>query len=271
MTRAQSWAYDTLVLKLKTSIEIAFRQIRATVLANMKSRYRGSVAGFLWVVINPLFIYGAQSFVFHYILKIQTPNYFVFLLSGLLPWFFITQSLEMCTNIFVVSGRLLKSIPIHPLVCLLAQVFDNFINLVLLVALLFIPAVLFHAFPPWKFLLLPIPLLICLTAVIGMAWWLATIQIFFRDVRFVLSWVLNISFFLTPIFYGEQYVDESYRWIFRINIFRYLIMPFRDLISDPIDPKFFQDSALAFALSLALFGLAAMYWRGRKNVAYFYL
>jgi ABC-type polysaccharide/polyol phosphate export permease len=234
----------------------------------MTSRYRGSFAGFVWVILNPILLYGVQGFVFQFILKIKVPNYFVFLLSGLLPWLFIVQSLDMCTNLFVASGRLLKSYPIHPLVCILAQVLDNFFNLTLLIAILFFPAIMLTGFSSWKFPLLIFPLLSCLIAVVGLAWLLATIQIFYRDVKFVLAFVLNISFFLTPIFYSEDLIDPKFHWIVDVNIFRHLILPFRALITDPIDPGFFKFTARAFVLACGLCALAAFYWKQNRNAAY---
>lgn len=254
-----------------SAMRTAFRQVRATVLANMKARYRGSAAGFVWVVLNPLIIYGVQSFVFNSVLGLQIPNYFVFLISGLLPWLFIAQTLDMCTNVFVNSGRLLKSYPIHPLVCLLAQVLDNFFNLNMLIMLLIIPGMLFTDFKVWKFILLPIPLVACVFGVIGMAWFLATVQIFFRDLKFILGFVLNVSFFITPIFYPESFIEPRFQWILKFNPFRYFLLPFRDLIEDPVPMAFWQDSMISILLAGTFVLAAAAYWRTKRNVALFYL
>src|SRR5271154_4561101 len=100
---------------------IFVRQSRALAAANLKSRYRRTVAGFLWVVLNPLIMFGVQSMIFRHVLKIQISNYFLFLLSGLLPWIFITQSMDMCTSLFQANGGVLKSFHLNPLVLLTAQ------------------------------------------------------------------------------------------------------------------------------------------------------
>jgi len=252
------------------TIRTSVRQVWFTVLANMKSRYRGSWAGVLWVVVNPLIIYGAQSFAFHYVLRLQVPNYFVFLLSGLLPWLFIVQSLEMCAGLLVNSGPLLKSYPIHPLVCLLAQVMDNFFNLVLLLFIL-LPAVLLSGVPFLNIVLFSIPLLACLMAVIGLSWILATMQVFWRDTRFILSFVLNVSFFLTPVFYPQNFVEPKYQWIIRLNVFHYLLLPFRDLAGASVDPHFVLHCLMAWTLGLVFCGAAALYWKEKRNVAFFYI
>src|ERR1035437_5970491 len=88
---------------------VLIRQVRALTVANLKSRYRKTFVGFLWVILNPLILYGVQSLVFMKFLKLQVPNYTLFLLSGLLPWVFIVQSVEMCTSLIVINGKLFKS------------------------------------------------------------------------------------------------------------------------------------------------------------------
>jgi ABC-type polysaccharide/polyol phosphate export permease len=255
----------------RQKIAVFSRQVAMTLLANMKARYRGSLAGMLWVILNPLVIYGTQSFVFHYILKLQVPDYFVFLLTGLLPWLFMVQSIEMCTSIFVSNGRLLKAYPIHPLVCLLAQVLDNFLNLVLLICLIMIPTLLWTDLSSLKLLLLIIPLVASLLAVVGISWFLATLQIFYRDVRFIMSFVLNISFFLTPIFYPESFVEPRFQWVIAINPLYYLISPFRLLLVDPLGGAFFRSSAIALGVGAAFCLFSAAYWSRRRRIAYFYL
>ena len=76
-------------------IQIFSRQLISLTLANMKARYRKTFAGFLWVILNPIILYSVQSVVFRKILKIELPDYSLFLLGGLLPWIFITSTLEM--------------------------------------------------------------------------------------------------------------------------------------------------------------------------------
>src|SRR6185437_11424777 len=95
---------------------ILWRQSSAMLFANLKARYRKTIAGFIWVILNPLILYGTESFVFHGILRMDVSQYNVFLLSGLLPWTFITSCFQSCVNSYVSSGRLLKSFPVNPAV-----------------------------------------------------------------------------------------------------------------------------------------------------------
>ena len=115
------------------------RQIIALTKSNMMSRYRKTIAGFLWVVLNPILMYAVQSFVFRKLLKIDVPNYSLFLLCGLLPWIFVTMTIDMVTPILDFSSDLLKSFKMNPAVLVLSQVLDNFFNFVFAFLLVLIP------------------------------------------------------------------------------------------------------------------------------------
>ncbi len=249
--------------------KLLLRQISTAVQCNMKARYRGSYAGFLWVIMNPLLLYSAQVLVFMYILKIQVPNYLIYFLSGLLPWLFIVQSIEMSVNQIVGWGRLYKSFPIHPFVSIAAQVLDNFINMVALALILAPIALYFGLTTLSRLIFLPLPLMNCLVAALGLAWLCATLQIFFRDVRFVVSFVFNIGFYLTPIIYPEEMVPAQWRWLFLLNPFRHLITPFRELLLPDRSGSFTIDNSIAAAVGLCFLGLAFLYWSKVRTVAYF--
>jgi ABC-type polysaccharide/polyol phosphate export permease len=245
-----------------------FPQVRALTVANLKARYRKTIAGFLWVVINPLMMFGVQSLVFKTFLRLQVNNYSLFLLSGLLPWIFVTSSLEMCTGSILGSGYLLKAFQLPPLVYLFAQLFDNVINFMAAFLLILAPFLVTHGVSV-AILLLPVALLLLLGGVIGMTWLLATMQVFFRDTRFVLTFVLSITFFLTPIFYPETYIPEKYRWVAHFNPIYQLIRPFRYVIYQADKGEMlsaFLHSALVASLALMV---ASFVWRRKKNEIFF--
>src|SRR5258708_5886389 len=136
-------------------IGVIWRQIIILTAANLKSRYRKTIAGFLWVIINPLLMFWVQSQIFIKVMKISLTNYPLFLLSGLLPWLFMTQSLEMSATIFNQMGSALKAFPVHPFVFLAAQLIDNFINFIAAFLVLLIPIVLFSSLSAVGLLFLP--------------------------------------------------------------------------------------------------------------------
>jgi lipopolysaccharide transport system permease protein len=246
------------------------RQVLALTKANLKSRYRKTFAGFIWVVMSPLISFGVQSLIFSHILQIEISRYFVFLMTGLLPWIFILQSLDMTVGIFVTSGRLLKSYAVHPFVYLLAQVLDNVLNFVIGFIILIVVCMvkLDH---PMQVLLFPIPVGLLLIATFAMAWLLATLNVFFRDIRYILSFGMSVLYFLTPIFYPTDLLPKELQWIHVINPMSYLIQPFRFLIYDFDGLLFLKSCAQSLVVGIVFFVLANFVWRKKRNELYFHI
>jgi ABC-type polysaccharide/polyol phosphate export permease len=239
--------------------------------ANLKARYRKTLAGFLWVVLSPLISYSVQCYVFRTVLRMQVQKYPVFLLSGLLPWIFISQSIDMCTSIFVQSGGILKSYPVNPLVYLVAQLLDNAFNF--FAAFFLILAFVLAASPfDWSRLaLLPIAMLPLFLATFGMTWLFATFHVFFRDTKFILSLVISTAFFITPVFYPVEYVPAQYRWIVDWNPLNYLIVPFRAAVLESPGSSFPLAILQAGLVAAGFTALAAFYWHRKRNLVYLYI
>jgi len=250
---------------------IFWRQTKALTLAGLKSRYRKTVAGFLWVVLNPMVTLGVQALVFSQFLKIDVDNYILFLIAGLVPWIFISQTLEMSTSIFVNSSQLMKSFSASPLVYLSAQVFDNIINFVAGFALALLLVWILTTGLTWKVVLLPLPIIVLSFGVFALAWLLATLQVFFRDTRFLITFALQLGFFLTPIFYPKAFVPEGLRWLVDINPLYHLIAPFQALIHGGNGAQFAYSLAAAAGTSALLWLLASLVWWRRRNMVFFYV
>jgi ABC-type polysaccharide/polyol phosphate export permease len=177
----------------------------------------------------------------------------------------------MCTPILQQSGPLLKSLPTHPLVYLSAQLFDNCINFLAAFTIIFIPVSIFEPVNPLGLLLLPLPILVLITALTGMAWLLSTIQVFLRDTRYIVTFTFSISYFLTPIFYPIDLIPQQWQWLIKLNPFYILITPFRNCIYN------FDLSAFCFSLVKAavvaalLFAASLWLWRNKRNALYFYI
>jgi lipopolysaccharide transport system permease protein len=248
-----------------------FRQSRALTLANLKCRYRKTWAGFLWVVLSPTITFSAQAIVFGQFLRLQMDHYLLFLVSGLIPWLFVAQTLEMSASVFVNSGPLMKSFRTSPMIYLTAQVFDNLINFVCSFALALIPIWIFSGgFHLYSFLL-PLPLVTLAVGVYHIAWLLAVAQVFFRDTRFLVSFALQVFFFLTPIFYPPQNIPPSMQWLIILNPIYYLISPFQILIYNFDATTFSLALIKAVGACAVLASAARVIWERSRNRVYFYV
>ncbi|MDD4973886.1 MAG: ABC transporter permease [Bacteriovorax sp.] len=246
------------------------RIIYVLTLANLKSRYRNTFYGFLWVVINPILIFAVQAYAFKIIFKIQYLNYTTFLLSGLLPWLFIVQSVEMCTSLFVTNAHFIRNLPVSPLVLLYTQVLDNFVNFL---CSFFILIIIFFFKYPEKFnvlFLLPLPIISLALAIGSMCLVFASVNVVLRDLKFVISFFFSLLFYLTPIFYPPHFIPAEYRFMVDINPIYYIIRPFQLLTMQGAGREFFYSVAVSYGTSLMLITGAYFTWKKMKEYLIFY-
>lgn len=244
-------------------------QIHDLTIASVKARYRRTFAGFLWVLLNPLLQFGVQSLVFKQFLRLNIPNYYLFLLGGLLPWIFITGTISMGTPVFVSQSHLLRSFKISPIVILSSQILDNFINFMASVILILTPIYLFSDRPLLNILAIPLAIIPLLLTTSSLTVTLATLNVFYRDINFVIGFILSILFFLTPVFYPREYVPEHLRWIIDYNFLVYVIEPFRTLFLTPSWDEFMLSVVKGMGVSLVAMLVTWYTWK-RRQVAFYY-
>ena len=235
----------------------------------MKSRYRKTFVGLFWVLTGPILIFSIQAFAFKTILNLQIEDYYLFLLSGLIPWIFITQSLTMSVNTFVTKSHLLKSFQLNPLIFIFASIFDNFINFMLAFAVLLIPVlsvsnVNFSGFP-----FLPLGMFILSTGCVLICIFFAIAQVFYRDIQYIIGFVFALMFFITPIYFTKELMPKEYTWLIFFNPLYIIIEPFRMCfykfnLSD-FSASFFKSFIFLFVLYIFVFA----YWSRKKHAIYF--
>lgn len=237
----------------------------------MKARYRKTYAGFIWVIINPLLMYGAQGLVFKYFLKINIENYLLFLLGGLLPWSFIVSCLTSGTSLFQSQARVLKSFEMNPFVLLYSLVLDNAINFVAAFFLIFVPLMGFGEMKTPGIIFLPLSLIILIMGTTAMTAIGAVLQVFYRDTRFVVPFLTSILFFLTPIFYPREFVPESFQWAVDFNPIYMLIQVFRGSLYEFNLHNYMTLMGISSLLTIVLLGLAYIFWKRKRNEFYLFL
>ena len=186
--------------------------LRNLVAKDLKLKYRGSVFGFLWSLVNPLVMVSVYALAFTYILNIRTEGFVFLLLLGQLAWTFFANSASMSTGSIVDSGGLVKSVFFPRAVLPIATVLFNFAQY-LLTLLVFIPVMLiaYQVPPSLPMLLYPVFLSLQLLCTIGVALVLSTATASYRDVRHILEIALSVLFWTTPIVYQFSRVPEVVR------------------------------------------------------------
>lgn len=192
----------------------------------LKARYRGSVLGYLWSLVNPILLLGVYTFVFSFVFQPRDESatpYALFLVTGLFPWiWFQTSLVEAAASLLANSGLIRKATfpaEILPIVPVLA----NLVHLALALPVIAVAFLLFHlrgyAVGGATGLLLPAITLVQLPMVAGLALGLAALNAHFKDVKDILNNVLTLLFFLTPILYRLPTLDDYplVRWVVRLN------------------------------------------------------
>ena len=201
------------------------------VLMDLKLKYRDSSLGFLWSLANPLLLILVYGFVFGHILRSGPPNFGFFIMVGILPWTFFSQSVLMATTSILSNGSLIRKVALPMEVFPLATVLFNLAQYLLALVIFFPMALLFfEVSPAWSWLMF-IPILVmhvCFT--LGLSFVLATAAIFYRDVRHFTEICLTLLFWLTPVIYSVEAVPESLRSVIYMNPLSYFILAYQDVL-----------------------------------------
>src|SRR6185437_6780620 len=148
---------------------------------------------------------------------VAIPHYPIFLLSALLPWTFLAQSMAYAVDSIVGNGELIKKVAVPKLVFPIAAVIANMINLLLsIIPLALIVVGMGHKFF-WTWIFLPVPLIALSLFTLGATFLFATANVYYRDVSHIVQILLQDWFYITPILYALEIFPEKYRWMFKLN------------------------------------------------------
>ncbi|MBX2875829.1 MAG: ABC transporter permease [Saprospiraceae bacterium] len=241
---------------------------------DITSKYKQTIFGFLWAVVQPLSMMLLFTLFFSGTLKISTDNIPapIFYFSGLLIWNFFSAAITNASNSMVTNGHIIKKIYfprlILPLSYVLIALFDFVIALgifflLLIFYVLWIPDFSFQV----QFLLFyPVAILIVILSSFGIGSILAALNVRFRDVRLTIGFLIQLLFFLTPVIYPVSvFKDEGLRWLLALNPASSAVKLMRAPFVEEAFPTSFVlvggiTSVLLFAFGIYLFRKAEYYF-----------
>ncbi|OPX85117.1 MAG: Teichoic acid translocation permease protein TagG [Pelotomaculum sp. PtaB.Bin104] len=203
--------------------------LKNMVAKELRARYKGSMLGFLWTFLNPLFLLIVYSIAFSYVMRVQVDNFPMFLFVALLPWNFLINSVIQGASSIVQNGALVKKIYFPREVLPLSVVIANLINY-LLSLLILIPALLiFKINLTLAIFAFPVVLLAETLFVISLTLLVAIANVYFRDLEHIVGVLMTAWFFLSPIFYPIEFVPQEVRSFFYINPITPIMEAYRDV------------------------------------------
>lgn len=229
---------------------------------DIKVRYKQTVLGVAWAIIQPFFTMVIFSLFFGRLAKIPSEGipYPIFSYAALVPWTFFANGLNQASNSLVGSANLIKKVYFPrlaiPIASVLAGVVDFILSFIVLIGMM----AYFGFFPTYNVLWLPLFLLLALTTSLGVSLWFSALNVEFRDVRYTIPFLTQFWLFSTPIAYPSSLLSEPWKTIYGINPMVGVVDGFRwALLGTSTPPGLAMIVSAAAALILLISG--AFYFR----------
>jgi lipopolysaccharide transport system permease protein len=222
---------------------------------DIKVRYKQTALGIVWAILQPVLAMILFTIVFGHVAKISSGGipYPIFSYAALVPWLFFANSVQLASTSLIVNPQLITKIYFPRIFLVSSPILASLVDFVLAFGVLIGLMVYYGVTPDPLGTVLLIPLLLLAFALtIGTSAWLSALNVKYRDVRFVVPFLLQLWLFATPVVYSIQNVSEPWRTLFGLNPMATVVEGFRWALADGPAPN-----GTAAALSVAA-GLAAL-------------
>ena len=205
------------------------------VVRELRARYKNSVLGFLWSLLNPLLM----MLVFTVVFSLLNPNSSVerpaiYILCGLLPWNYFSAGVMTSIGSIVGNSNLVKKAYFPREVLPISSVLAQLVNFLLAFVVLFVLLLIFQTnFSP-RLWMLPFVIVLQTSFIIGVALLLSAVNVYYRDTMMIMDVVILAWFFLTPVFYPLDILPRSYEWFgleWNVHRLMYILNPMASLIN----------------------------------------
>lgn len=218
------------MLKVDRAMPHFFELLFLLVQKELKIRYKSSFLGYLWALANPFAFALVYYIAFKVIMRMQMPNYSIFLLTGMFPWVWFANSLVQATGSFRNNASLVKRVNVNRAVLPLSNVTHEMVHFGFAIPVL-TAFILFVGGGPHYSWIWQLPMMLLLQFVLAypLALLFALANVYVHDVEYLVGIGMSLLFFLTPIVYPLDMVPEGYRAIFAWNPLAALIGNWRNL------------------------------------------
>ena len=204
---------------------------------DFKTKYKRSVLGMLWSLLNPLLTMAVQYVVFSTIFRSDINNYPVYLLSASILFNFFTESVGGGLVSIVGNGSLIKKVNAPKYIYPLTKVLSTGINLLISLIPLLVVVVMTGEKITVAYILTPFVLLCLLVFCIGMSLIMSSLMVFFRDVQFLWGILSLLWMYATPMFYPASIIPDRFKFVLTWNPMYHYITFFRTIIMDCVSPQ----------------------------------
>ena len=178
-------------------------------------RYKQTVIGIAWAVIQPFLTTVVFTIVFNRVAKLPAPAgvpYFLMVMAAQLPWQFFATSMSASSNSLVANANLISKIYFPRLIVPAGSVITSFVDFLITLGLVALSMAWFQFLPDWRLLLLPAFMLLAFGAALGIGLWLCALNVEYRDFRYIIPFIVQFGFFISPVGYLSSRVPAHWLW-----------------------------------------------------------
>jgi lipopolysaccharide transport system permease protein len=236
---------------------------------DVKVRYKQTAVGVVWVVIQPVLSMGVFTLFFGRLAKLPSDGlpYPVFYFTALVPWTYFATALQNTTNVMVENQRVITKVYFPRLILPLSAVVAGLVDFAIGFLVLLFVTLSFKIVPRHQLLWLPLFLLLAIGTSLGVGLWLSALNALYRDVRHVMSFLIQFWMLASPVAYPSSLVPQRWRWVYGLNPMSGVIEGFRWALTGHGQPSVQQLLASALMVSAVLIGGVLFFQRMEATIA----
>ena len=230
--------------------------LKTNVQKEIRGKYKGSFLGVIWSFLNPLLMVVVYAIVFPYIMRVKQENYLIYLITGIIPWNFFTTVVTTGCNCVWINGGIIKKVffprSILPISVVCAGLINFLISCIVILLFLIFGGIGLSFNILW---VIPIAIIQGLFS-LGILFILSAINVYVRDIEYLVAFFINLVFYATPIIYNVDMLPEKFRNLLFFNPMAHFVNQYRNIFYYKTHPDF---TSLIFMLSLSILFLLIGY------------
>ena len=203
--------------------------LKTNVKKDIRGKYKGSFLGILWSFINPLLQVLVYALVFPYIMKVETENYLIFLICGIIPWTWFITSISQGTTSITNNANLIKKVYFPREILPISVVTSGLVNFLISCLIILIFVIFGGLGITWHLIFLPFIIIVQYLFTLALIFVLSAVNVYVKDVEYIVAFIINMLFYATPILYTTEMFSGPILWLFRLNPLAHLINAYRDV------------------------------------------
>jgi lipopolysaccharide transport system permease protein len=226
-------------------------------------RYKQTAIGIIWALIRPFLTMVVFTVVFGQLAKLPSEGapYPILVFSAMLPWQFFSNSLSECSNSLISNANLLSKVYFPRLVVPTSAVVVSFVDFMISGIILLALMAWYNFVPSWRILTLPLFIGIAFAASMGAGLWLASLNVQYRDFRFLVPFIVQFGLYISPVGFSSNIVPEQWRFIYSLNPMVGVIDGFRWAILGGESKLYLPGFILSMVLVILLWVSGIWYFR----------